>query len=150
MTTTRRHRRSITAGLALGVILLLQAGCAGPAATTDTGRGGRGADDAIAIYAGNWSGTFDITMGAGGLSLVLNHDGSVWTGEITLEAEGEMISGSISSFAITEEGCTFQTFIEGADVFFTGVLEEGALAGVLEAYFESDLVADGTFVLTKK
>ncbi len=153
MTNTRTPRRSIAAGIALCAMIVTIAGCAGSAATTtaEAGRGSGGAGDAVALYAGNWEGSFDISLGSGGLMLVLNHDEGVWTGEVTFDADGEMISGAIESFAITEEGCSFQTFVQGqADVMFKGRLEEGSMVGVIDIYAESQMMADGTFVLTKK
>ena len=153
MTTTRTHRRSIAAGIALCAMIVTIAGCAGSVATTtaEAGRGSGGAGDAVALYAGNWEGSFDISLGAGGLMLVLNHDDGVWTGEVTFDADGEMISGAVESFAITEEGCSFQTLVQGeADVMFMGRLEEGTMAGVIEIYAQGSMMADGTFVLTQK
>ncbi|MFC1530284.1 hypothetical protein ACFL6R_06175 [Gemmatimonadota bacterium] len=153
MTTTGTHRHSIFAGIALCAMIVTIAGCAGSAATTtaEAGRGSRGAGDATALYAGNWEGSFDISLGAGGLMLVLNHDDGSWTGEVTFDADGEIVSGAIESFVITEDGCSFQTLVQGeADVMFTGKLAEGSLAGMIEIYAQGQMMADGTFVLTKK
>jgi len=152
MTSNETRRACVRFNIALAALLVVAAGCAGAAGTAGAPGGGRsGAADTIALYAGNWEGTFDISLGAGGLKLVLNHDGSVWTGEVAFDADGEMIAGAVENFTITEEGCSFQTVVQGeADIFFKGRLEEGSMVGVLEAYAESQMVADGTFVLTKK
>ncbi len=149
MTSHKTERLCTRLNIALAVVLVVSAGCAGSAATTAETGGGSGGS--VALYAGSWQGTFDISLGSGGLSLFLNHEGDAWTGEVTFDAEGEIISGSIENFEITEEGCSFQTVVQGeADVYFKARLEEGALVGVLEAYAMSELVADGTFVLNKK
>lgn len=150
MINHRSHRRAFLSTAAI-TGLLLTAGCAGSAGTAGApGGGGSGAADQAALYTGAWEGEFDVGMAAGGLAVVLNHDGTVWTGDMTLDAEGQSIGGAIENFAITEEGCTFSCFIEMADVFFNGRLEEGALVGIMEVYAESELVAEGTFVLKKK
>ncbi|MFC1628828.1 hypothetical protein ACFL3H_06910 [Gemmatimonadota bacterium] len=141
--------RALTAMVAL---IMMTAGCAGSAGTADaTGGGGSsGGSDAVALFAGNWEGVFDIVMAAGDMRLALNHDADVWSGEVLLDIEGESISAPVESFALIEEGCTFMTFLEGAEVIFNARIEEGTMTGTFEAYAESDLVAEGTFALKKK
>ncbi len=150
MTSVQTRQRTLLTGAATIALILTVAGCAGSAGTTQTPGGGGGVD-VVALYAGIWEGTFDISMGSGGLSLVLNHDEGVWSGNVMFDADGEIVDGAIESFAVTDEGCTFQTFVQGAaDVFFKARLEEGAMIGSLEVYAESELVADGMFTLKKK
>ena len=150
MTSAQTRQRTLLTGAATIALLLTVAGCAGSAGTTQTPGGGGGVD-AVTLYAGMWEGTFDISMGSGNLRLVLNHEAGTWTGNVMFDAEGEIIEGAVESFAVTDEGCTFQTFVQGAaDVFFMARLEEGVMVGSLEAYAESELVSDGTFTLKKK
>lgn len=149
MTSAQTRQCTLLTGAATIALILTVAGCAGSAGTTQT-PGGGGGDDAVTLYAGIWEGTFDISIGSGGLSLVLNHDEGVWTGEVLFGIEGEMVGGAIESFAASEEGCTFQVFIEMADVFMKARIEDGVMIGSVEAYADGQLVADGTFVLNKK
>jgi len=151
MTTTRTPRRSIAVGLALCATIVLFAGCAGSAGTSqEQAATGGGASDAAALYVGSWAGSFDLSMAAGSLQVTFNYDGTVWSGELNLDADGQSLGGAVENFTITEDGCTFTCFIEMADLFLIGHLEEGSLVGVMEVYAESELVADGTFTLSKK
>ncbi len=149
MTSAQTRQRTLLTGAATIALILTVAGCAGSAGTTQTPGGGGGVDE-VTLYAGMWEGTFDISLGAGNMRLVLNHDAGTWTGEVLFGIEGEMVGGAIESFAASEEGCTIQAFIEMADVFMKARIEDGVMVGSLEAYAESELVADGTFILNKK
>ena len=153
MTSTHARQLTTLAGAASIALFLVAAGCAGSAGTADApSRGGK--VDAVALYVGAWEGTADFySEGAGSFRLVLNHDEDVWTGEALFGAfnpGGESQSFVIESFAVTEEGCTFQLFQNGADIIFTGKTAEDVLSGSIEIFFESQLIMDGTFTLNKK
>lgn len=133
----------------LSLILMLAAvGCAGSAGTAG-GPAARRGPGPEAIYAGMWEGSFDITMVAGGMKLVLNCEEGVWSGEVLLDVEGESVSGPVERFEITEEGCSFATYIEEADVFFKGSVEEGVMKGTLTASVGGETI-DGVFSITQK
>ncbi len=151
MTSTHSRRHTTFTGAFTIALLVLTMGCAGSAGTADApGEGGGGGTDVIALYTGYWAGSFDITIVAGDMGLTLNHDAGVWTGEMSLDVQGEAISAAVESFALTDDGCTFMAFVEGAEIVYIARVEGASMVGVLEAYAESELVADGTFTLIKK
>ena len=123
------------------MLMLATAGCA----SLFAGRGPSPEE----IYAGMWEGGFDITMVAGGMRLVLNHDEGVWSGEVSLDVQGESVSAAVERFQITEEGCSFSMYIQEADVFFTGSVEDGVMTGSMTASAGGEMI-DGVFSLTKK
>ena len=151
MATSRTNLSSIVAGITFSAMIALAAGCAGSAGTAEAPAvPGGGGSDAAALYVGEWEGSFDVSMADGDLQVTLSYDGTEWTGQGTLSAMGESMSGAIENFQITEDGCSFSFFIEMADIFLSGILEEGLLAGIIEVFAESELVAEGTFSLKKK
>ena len=137
---------------AMMALLLTAAGCAGSAGSAEAPGGGSSsrASDMASLYTGSWEGSFDLTMVAGDMNLTLERDGEVWTGELYLDVQGESISAPVENFKLTEEGCSFMAFVDVAEVICNARVEDGTMAGVMEAYAESELVAEGTFVLKKK
>ena len=151
MTSTHSPKHTALFRAAMVALLLTAAGCAGSAGTAEApGAGGRGGgSDRATLFTGNWVGYFDLTMVAGDMRLTLNHDGDVWTGEVFLDVQGESISAPVESFALTDEGCTFTAFVDVAEIVCRARIEEGSMAGIMEAFAQSELVAEGTFVLKK-
>jgi len=129
-------------------VMLTAAGCAGSAGTSRA-PGARRAPGPEEIYAGMWEGTFDITMVAGGLSLVLNYEEGQWSGEVLFFVEGESVSGAVERFEVTDEGCFFTTYVQEADASFKASVEEGVMKGSMTVSAGGEQI-DGSFVLTKK
>lgn len=147
------HRRPNLSGRIfaslLMALILVAAGCAGAAKTSGDQRGG-GAADEVKVFAGTWEGTFSATNFDGEMMLVLSKEGENWTGTLDASVEGETVSGDILKFEIEENTCTIHTFISDADVFFTGTVEDGGMAGTFTVYVDGDQADEGTFKFAKK
>ena len=130
-------------------LMLIIAGCAGSTATVDTGAGAGSTGDAAA-FAGTWEGTFDASEFSGEMMLALMYENGTCTGSLTASAMGESLTADIENFKGEGIECSFQTYMQGADLYFTGKIEDDKMIGTFVVYVEGDQADEGAFQFTKK
>ncbi len=129
-------------------LTLIIAGCAGSAATVDTGAGA----DAAGSLAGTWEGTFDATDFSGEMTLKLTWEDGSYTGSLTATATAmdQEFTEPISNFKVEDATVTFYTYLAEVDIYFTGTVEEGKMSGTFAVFVEENQQDEATFSFVKK
>ena len=149
---TVNNRSRIQVGLrsaATCALILVMAGCAGAAASVDTRTSARSADEA-AMFAGTWSGSFDASEFSGEMAISLTYESGAYSGSLTARAMGDELTAGIENFKSEGAEFTCSTFMDGADVYIKGKVEENSMAGTFMVYIEGNQVDEGIFKFVKK
>lgn len=147
-------RRAAPTALALLLVLAaLLSACAGakPGGAKKSGPGDRVtvSEAEAAGFTGKWTGPMETSKFTAQMELALPREGT------ELRAEGRFAMGDLKSaepirdFSISGQDITFKTGIGGANVHFTGRLDGDKLNGTLVAYQGANIVATGTWKLSK-
>lgn len=152
-TTGNRGRGVAPAGLALLLVLAaLLSACAG--AKPGVERGGPGdrvtvSEADAANFTGNWTGPMETTKFTATMELALPREGTELRAESRFAMKELRSSEPIRDLKVGGQDITFKTNIGGANVHFTGRLEGDKLSGTLVAYQGTNIVATGTWKLSK-
>jgi len=137
--------------LAFAIVLI--AGCAASGAGSGAAESSAGpvAEPATPAldFAGTWKGPFTLSMGGGNVVLTLERAGESYTGRVSVDFEGQVMTGSIYRPDFEADSCSFWVTLDIYDVHMTGRIEEGHLKGDMEVFMESEMVEAGNFMLRK-
>ncbi len=84
------------------------------------------------------------------MELTLNQEGTDWKAEAMFNAQGQGFANPLRDFKVSDNDLSFTVNIGGADVRFSGKLNDGKLGGTLEAFEKNAKIATGTWSLTRQ
>lgn len=108
------------------------------------------AKDNPVSLAGIWNGSFQTPGPSGSLEIALTNTENKWNGEVKIQiSENKILTKPARNIKVEGEKLAFMIELMGAEVTFTGKLDDGKLTGELEALQDGKTVGMGSWEMMR-